>query len=92
LDGQPVEGGAVIYFCPAGVIGTGIQPATEVAGGRFEASAVPGAYWVGVTGHDKNADRFPLIPERYANAAASGMTAEVTRDGPNIFDFKLTTP
>ncbi len=34
----------------------------------------------------------PVTPERYASAVTSGLTAKVTRDGPNVFAFNLTTP
>jgi len=32
----------------------------------------------------------PLIPQKYFTAATSGLTAEVTADGDNSFEFSLT--
>jgi hypothetical protein len=33
-----------------------------------------------------------ITPDLFANPETSGLTAEVTSDGPNVFSFNLTTP
>jgi hypothetical protein len=48
--------------------------------------AFPGSYRVSF-----NKYQFPL-PKRYESPTTSGLTAEVTRSGPNVFTFNLTTP
>jgi hypothetical protein len=32
-----------------------------------------------------------LTPERYRDGSTSGLSADVTRDSPNVFTFNLTT-
>ena len=48
--------------------------------------AFPGSYKIWF-----NKYQFSL-PQRYESPTTSGLTVEVTRDGPNVFTFNLTTP
>ena len=50
-----------------------------------------GKYQVRLEGPEAaGSSRKPVVPQKYLDEDASGLTATVTSDGPNDFDFKLT--
>ncbi|MCA9188574.1 MAG: carboxypeptidase-like regulatory domain-containing protein [Pirellulaceae bacterium] len=97
FEGTPVEG-AHVMFTP-----TGARPASARtdADGRFELrtfdendGAVIGTHLVTIAkkkfGQDPYAAAGSALPERYGRTDTSGLSAEVTADGPNDFRFDLT--
>ncbi len=99
LAGEPVAE-AQVMFMPAG---DRMATGTTDADGRFELSTfepgdgvVIGQHKVAITKRlpDPNNDSpypqfYDVLPPRYSNAADSGLVAEVTADGENVFVFEL---
>lgn len=96
IDGQPVPDGDII-FLPAD---TGAAPEPDkVVDGRYTVRARAGFKKVSVSaskiipGGARGGGNEPVpeeyIPERYNSRTE--LTAEVTPDGANVFDFTLTT-
>lgn len=92
LDGKPVENISVVFQPEAPDQAT--SRGTSNAEGKFSlmynqdaAGAVPGKHKVRFAVMD--ADATGLLPEKYTNAAKSGMTADVKQEGPNEFQFDL---
>jgi hypothetical protein len=100
--GQPVEGAAVKFWSAAGDLHAGT---TDTAGKfQFDVKMPAGAegaeFAVAVskqervsqsdTADDPYAPAREVLPVRYANRAQSGLSAKVTVDGENSFDFELT--
>jgi hypothetical protein len=98
LDGKPLRGARVAFN------GREARSSTNAKGffklltwnGRSEVDwVIPGSYKITVVNirvMGKSGPRKNMLPERYASGDTSGLTAEVTRDGPNVFAFNLTTP
>jgi hypothetical protein len=99
LNGKPVED-AGILFVPVQDSGTPANGGTD-AQGRFQLKtrsangAQVGKYYVGIvkTVHAEGLNPEPkwLTPRKYSDAKKSGFTAEVTAEGPNHFEFKMTS-
>ena len=105
LDGQPVDGAAVVFVPVAG--GPAASGSTD-AGGKFrlttvnQPGAVPGEYNVTVTKqtmHGITADGMPgpggiriewHVPQRYSRAKTSGLTATVGGNKREV-SFALTS-
>lgn len=95
-NGEPVGQGDILFVDPLGAIPAG---GGRVTNGRYEFLVLPGTKRVEVRGSRSipgtsnpmrggGPDVEELIPaEFYRN---SKLTAEVTPDGPNTFDFPLT--
>jgi hypothetical protein len=103
LDGKPLPDGT-IQFLPAADTDGGMVGA-KIAGGRFATPAVrgaaPGKYRVEIAASRPTGRKVPdprreepldefvqYLPERYN--AQSTLTAEVTAEGPNRFEFALS--
>jgi hypothetical protein len=101
LDGQPLQSGNVATIPSAGHGALG-----AIQNGEFELStfgkndgAVPGTHKVAVTARDPVQGSSPeavagklLVPQRYTNADASGLTIEVKAGEVNTPTLKLTSP
>ncbi|MBX6313500.1 MAG: hypothetical protein IRY99_11375 [Isosphaeraceae bacterium] len=102
LNGQPLEDGS-IQFQPAGTgQGAAVSGGSMITNGRYrirrDQGLVPGTYKVMIFSHgetsgdasEPGAQTGPppeLIPAQYN--AATTLTAEVTTDKPNVFNFDL---
>jgi hypothetical protein len=95
VDGNPLNEDGLIYFK---TIATGSLDAIEIKGGKYSGAAEPGERRVEIVAYrTKMADidgmkgeiKESLIPARYN--LESTLTATVTPDGPNRFQFELTT-
>jgi hypothetical protein len=98
IDGEPLAEGRIGFYPKEG------RPAYgEIVDGRYTLTtlepgdgALIGRHRVTVQAdkpadpNDAFSDRIPLIPEKYFNPDSSGLTAEVTADGDNTFNFDLT--
>jgi hypothetical protein len=97
LDGKPVET-AGLLFLPVDSSGTPGNGETD-AQGRFQlktrsqVGAQVGKYYVGIVKSVYSNSPKPkwLTPQKYSDAKTSGLTAEVTADGKNDFEFKMTS-
>ncbi len=98
LDGQPIAG-ATVTFVPRAKGGRTAAARTD-GNGKYSLTtfdsgdgAAPGAYALVVvlkkTGPDGRAEW--IVSPKYSNAETSGLTVEVVRQGPNEFDFDLTS-
>ena len=101
LDGKPLATGSVLTQPGAGRGSKGF-----IQDGAFELStfakgdgAVLGTHKVGVVAYESHGTGGPeatmgklLVPERYINPETSGLTIEVTADGPNEPVLELTSP
>jgi hypothetical protein len=65
------------------------KPGTDVAAPAMSAEQADAAYSAAMTQASRNAAARGDLPARYADAARSGLTAEVTTTGPNEFVFAL---
>jgi len=99
LNEQPITNGQILFVVP------GEPPeAADIVDGQFTGHALPGAKRVEIYAfrpgvQDPN-DPFPVpvegellenfVPEKYN--VHSTLTAEITPDGPNEFEFNLTSP
>jgi hypothetical protein len=103
IDGEPLSSGTVVFFPEQGRQAKGKIGSdgrfTMGTYGRYD-GAVLGHHQVAIIAPDPEAlaaagDRLieipSLVPEHYTAPASSGLTAEVTRDGENHFEFRLTT-
>jgi hypothetical protein len=100
LDGQPLAGCQITFrpidpIDPSGRSPGGMTDSTGafrllslIVRGKRLPGAFPGGYEVAVV----NGRNVRVVPVRYANAATSGLTAEVAKFGHNDFTFNLTTP
>jgi hypothetical protein len=93
-DGRPLPEGTVYFKTPQ----TGSMDALPVKDGKFEGTAEVGdrrvevtAYKVQIRGTEgmKGEVKESLIPPRYN--VESNLTAAVKADGPNTFEFKVTS-
>jgi hypothetical protein len=94
FDGKPVETGEIIFH----PVDTSLTPAGgRIRGGQYKLLTKPGKMRVDIQAVRKTGKRDPLegfeitelyIPPRYN--AETELTAEVTPDGENRFDFPLT--
>ncbi len=105
LDGKPIDRGVVIFnpVDPDGTSASGqIQPdgTFEVKTSGSVTGLKPGKYKVAIVAWKVEAgeelpdgteaeESIPLVPEVYHNSETSGLTAEVTAEGPNEFRFEL---
>ncbi|MCA9101642.1 MAG: carboxypeptidase-like regulatory domain-containing protein [Pirellulales bacterium] len=101
-EGEPVEAAQVMFMPSSDRMATGVTDAE----GRFELSTfepgdgvVIGQHKVTVTKRlpDPNNDSpypqfFDALPPNYSNPANSGLSADVTADGENVFLFELEGP
>lgn len=101
LDGQPLDGATVTFFTERADRGN--EPFSAVgitdSAGRFvlktfrpNDGAVAGTHIVMIekSVYDDKAGRvITQLPRRYARQDTSGLTAEVTEQGPNEFTFRL---
>lgn len=81
---EPGDGGAIPGQAKAAVFATGAAPAATPAA----TPADPGA--AGPMSMDYMSGGASLIPTRYNNPATSGLEYEISPDGPNDFEVKLT--
>jgi hypothetical protein len=81
---EPGDGGAIPGRAKAAVFATGSAPAASPAA----TPADPGA--AGPVSMDYMSGGASLIPARYNNPATSGLEYEISPDGPNDFEVKLT--
>jgi hypothetical protein len=103
LNGQPIDGAEVSFFPadPKGRAATGmtdkagrVKLLTMIGSGAVFDKVYPGSYRVTVVKVNRGTStRFgSSLPDRYADLATSGLTAEVvTEDGPCVFTFNLVT-
>jgi hypothetical protein len=94
FDGKPVETGEIIFH----PVDTSLTPAGgRIRGGQYKLLTKPGKMRVDIQAVRKTGKRDPLegfeitelyIPARYN--AETELTADVTREGENRFDFQLT--
>lgn len=80
---EPGDGGAIPGRAKVAVYATGSAPAAAAA-----TPADPGA--AGPVSMDYMSGGASLIPARYNNPATSGLEYEISPDGPNDFEVKLT--
>lgn len=106
LDGKPLEKGA-ISFDPEVVPKDPVSVGAIIEGGSYEIAAeqgpTPGTYRVSIRaggpGEAEASEDAPGMPPRRAAPdpiparynARTTLRAEVTADGPNTFDFELTS-
>lgn len=104
LDGKPIDRGVVI-FNPVGegtsASGQIREDGTfEINTSGSVTGLKPGQYKVAIVAWKVQAgeelpdgteaeESIPLVPEVYHNSETSGLTAEVTAEGPNEFRFEL---
>jgi hypothetical protein len=101
LDGQPLDGATITFFTERADRGN--EPFSAVgitdSAGRFvlktfrpNDGAVAGTHIVMIekSSYDDRTGRVTAhLPRRYARQETSGLTAEVTEQGPNDFTFRL---
>lgn len=90
-DGKPLAGVGVVFTGPYMAIAPTESDGTFTVKG--EKDGLPaGEYKVHLEGTgSKSAKRVVMpFPSKYLDEDASGLTAKVTPEGPNDFDFKLT--
>jgi hypothetical protein len=102
LDGEPLKTGAVLTSTSAGRGAQGtINANGEFELGTFAANdgALPGVHKVAIVANDPNIGTGPealagksLVPQRYTNAATSGLEIEVTAGEVNTPTLRLTSP
>lgn len=92
----PADGGAQRLSSQAVTDASGIfVMTTHVGAGNFKPGVVPGKYEVGVTKLDTASIKSTMgppknvLPNKYANAKSSGLTAEVVAGRVNKFTFSL---
>ncbi len=97
-NGEPLPEGDII-FAPA--TPGDVEDAGKVVAGKFAFEARPGAKKVKITANRSEgpvdpqmglAPRVQYIPPKYSSAEKTTLTAEVTENGKNEFDFPLTGP
>jgi hypothetical protein len=100
LDAVPLDG-ATIYFVDTTKKGKSafgqtdadgrFELLTSIGGSRSVQGALDGAYKIAI---EKIAadGKTPLVPKRYADWLTTPLTADVTKDGRNVFTFDLATP
>ncbi|HVC94805.1 MAG TPA: hypothetical protein VND64_13995 [Pirellulales bacterium] len=84
----PVSPGGKIGECTTGSLGD-FELKTWIDDTSYP-GLLPGSYAVLVEDISSNVMPEGAIPKRYQDAATSGLSATVTRDGPNNFNFSLT--
>jgi hypothetical protein len=97
-NGQPLPEGDII-FAPASP--GDLEDAGKIVAGKFAFQARPGAKKVKIMANRSEgpvdpqmglAPRVQYIPPQYSSAEKTTLTAEVTENGKNEFEFSLTGP
>lgn len=103
LDGKPVPVGLVIFTPESGRSASGkIQPDGTYVLETYDENdgAVLGRHRLGVMARETIPGQGPmgspkpgpsLIPERYGSAETSGLSFEVTDNGPHVFNIELSS-
>jgi hypothetical protein len=96
LDGKPLQSAKIAFNGATMIARTNTKGSFNLrtkVGRSVVDGAIPNSYRITVVKIlDGKGPRKNTLPERYASEDTSGLTAEVTRDGPNFFTFDLTTP
>src|ERR1700704_4849510 len=85
LDGVPLDR-AYILLRPVTHMKISQPIVGTDAAGKFRLGAMPGSYVVLVWNEATNSPSH-VTPKRYGDDSMSGLTAQVTPDGPNVFNF-----
>ena len=104
LNGNPVEGASISFFptVQGGRSATGTTDASgnfKLSSFQKEDGALIGKYNVAITKFNPNyvmpepgeeeKEPYNLLPESFGDPGTSGLSAEVTADGENFFEFGL---